>query len=197
MNTTHDKADGASIYALAYISRRTRVWSADEALLLQPQCTLHNRKAQITGRLLYCKGLFLQLLEGPAQELVELMGRISSDIRHERVTSLFFIASERHHEDFGLRVESTSRSEFMQYARHCMMSIAHLSDAQAQTTLNAALDYMAADHYSLPTVALNVRRMQGVKVYFRDESEIARKSTNFNILQEVQTVPLRLGSHLV
>jgi hypothetical protein len=47
-----------------------------------------NAEVGITGALVYVDGFFLQVLEGEAEDVQELMGRISKDVRHESVTVL-------------------------------------------------------------------------------------------------------------
>jgi len=47
-----------------------------------------NAEVGITGALVYFDGVFLQVLEGEAEDVQELMGRISKDLRHEAVTVL-------------------------------------------------------------------------------------------------------------
>lgn len=47
-----------------------------------------NAEVGITGALVYADGDFLQILEGKVDDVLELMGRISRDVRHERVTVL-------------------------------------------------------------------------------------------------------------
>jgi hypothetical protein len=47
-----------------------------------------NAEVGITGALVYVDGFFLQVLEGEAEEIRQLMGRIARDVRHESVTVL-------------------------------------------------------------------------------------------------------------
>lgn len=47
-----------------------------------------NAEVGITGALVYADGFFLQVLEGEAEDVQELMARISKDVRHESVTVL-------------------------------------------------------------------------------------------------------------
>ena len=47
-----------------------------------------NAKRGITGALVYVDGVFLQILEGDAEVVQELMEQISRDVRHETVTVL-------------------------------------------------------------------------------------------------------------
>ncbi len=47
-----------------------------------------NAEVGITGALVYVDGFFLQVLEGQTEEVLQLMGRIARDLRHESVTIL-------------------------------------------------------------------------------------------------------------
>lgn len=47
-----------------------------------------NARSGITGALAYVDGCFLQVLEGEAAAVQQLMARIATDLRHERVTVL-------------------------------------------------------------------------------------------------------------
>lgn len=47
-----------------------------------------NARSGITGALAYVDGCFLQVLEGEAGAVQQLMARIATDLRHERVTVL-------------------------------------------------------------------------------------------------------------
>lgn len=47
-----------------------------------------NAEVGITGALVYVDGCFLQILEGKAEDVLELMGRISRDVRHEKLEVL-------------------------------------------------------------------------------------------------------------
>jgi hypothetical protein len=183
-----------AIHSLAYISRATRFWTSPEQALLEDSCTRNNHFLGITGRLLHCHGLFLQLLEGPADAVVELIHTISADHRHERVTSLFFAPAKRRYTEFRMCMEDVSREQFTAYARRSLTDLGHLSPEQAEQTLQSTLEYMAADDVSLPSSVQQVRRMPGVKLYFKPtDEELPRKTTHFNILRDVKTVPLGLG----
>ena len=48
----------------------------------------NNARSGITGALVYVDGVFLQILEGHAEVVQELMEKISRDVRHETVTVL-------------------------------------------------------------------------------------------------------------
>ena len=48
----------------------------------------NNAKYCLTGALVYVDGVFLQILEGDAEVVKELMAKISRDVRHETVTVL-------------------------------------------------------------------------------------------------------------
>lgn len=45
----------------------------------------NNACSDVTGALLYCGGMFLQVLEGPAGEVAKVLQRVSSDRRHKNL----------------------------------------------------------------------------------------------------------------
>ena len=56
---------------------------------LERNARARNDAAQIRGVLAYCRGWFLQWLEGPAAAVVETMGRIAVDKRHRDVQVIY------------------------------------------------------------------------------------------------------------
>ena len=75
------------LFHLAYISFSTQLFDIDDektgikAILEKSRA--NNSKRGITGMLLYRDGVFLQILEGPYDEIMNTFGRIACDGRHE------------------------------------------------------------------------------------------------------------------
>lgn len=77
------------IRQLIYISELTAATRPDDVLAdIHASSLRNNAQRQVSGCLLYSKGHFLQLLEGPEQSIEQLFGIISSDGRHVRVRVL-------------------------------------------------------------------------------------------------------------
>lgn len=69
----------------------------------------NNLRAHVTGMLLYRGGRFIQVLEGPADAITELLERIATDPRHTAVRILFREPLEqRHFADWTMGYEPIS-----------------------------------------------------------------------------------------
>lgn len=79
---------GTNVYQLLYRSRYTSRPSEAQLRELLALARLHNSRAQITGLLLYSDGLFVQVLEGPEDEVRQLYARIRADSRHTQVETV-------------------------------------------------------------------------------------------------------------
>ena len=64
---------------VVYLSRAAAGTDPENGCRTGAQCRARNDAAQIRGVLAYCRGWFLQWLEGPAAAVVETMGRIAVD----------------------------------------------------------------------------------------------------------------------
>ncbi len=76
------------LYNVVYCSRATAgVADADVARIIE---TSHRRNPEqgITGLLVFGSGIFFQWLEGPRDNVTELMARLKIDPRHENVVPL-------------------------------------------------------------------------------------------------------------
>ncbi len=75
-------------YQIIYSSESaTPMQTADLEEILE-QARRSNGEKGITGALVYVDGVFLQILEGKVEAILELMARIAGDVRHETVTIL-------------------------------------------------------------------------------------------------------------
>ncbi|MFW7380844.1 MAG: BLUF domain-containing protein [Oligoflexus sp.] len=77
---------------LAYVSQATHPFSEKELFELIDRSQMNNKKANITGILVYNSGHFLQLLEGDEKLVSQLGETIAKDPRHKDMT-IFFQAS--------------------------------------------------------------------------------------------------------
>lgn len=67
---------------IVYVSRATREMPLDRVFGLIAKARTANKARGITGALLYDKGIFLQFLEGPAENLDPTVKAIMADPRH-------------------------------------------------------------------------------------------------------------------
>jgi hypothetical protein len=75
-------------YQIIYCSESATPMQTDELEEILQHARGSNAAKGITGALIYVDGIFLQILEGEAGVVQELMARISKDLRHETVTVL-------------------------------------------------------------------------------------------------------------
>ena len=75
-------------YQIIYTSESSTPMQMDELEELLEHARGSNAKRGITGALVYVDGVFLQILEGDAETVQNLMAKISRDVRHETVTVL-------------------------------------------------------------------------------------------------------------
>ena len=74
--------------SLIYVSIATQPMSKQELLDLLNECVRNNQPAHITGMLLYKDGKFMQILEGPDQNVRRIFAAIERDHRHYSVIKL-------------------------------------------------------------------------------------------------------------
>jgi hypothetical protein len=74
---------------LAYISAARTPFSPTALRELLDGARANNRRRGVTGILLHADGSFLQVLEGPGDEVDKLYALISRDPRHERMVRIF------------------------------------------------------------------------------------------------------------
>ena len=94
------------IHRLIYKSTATaEVVSNDTLRELESESAAANAEKGITGLLVLSGNVFVQVLEGPAEELTALFGRIMQDPRHHDVTLITFQAVvERCFNDWTMRL---------------------------------------------------------------------------------------------
>ncbi len=73
---------------IIYASAATRPFSKDDLRALLTVARRNNTALGVTGMLLHDAGSFLQVLEGPPDNVMSIFGRISKDARHGRVVTL-------------------------------------------------------------------------------------------------------------
>src|SRR5688572_26289250 len=74
--------DSAALYQLIYVSAAARSLSDPEVAQLLRSSRRRNLARGLTGMLLFHEGSFIQVLEGPKQEVLRLYARIERDPRH-------------------------------------------------------------------------------------------------------------------
>jgi uncharacterized protein YbaA (DUF1428 family) len=75
-------------YQLIYCSQAATPMQTDDLEDLLESARENNAEVGINGALVYVDGFFLQVLEGKADDVHELMARIAKDLRHHTVVVL-------------------------------------------------------------------------------------------------------------
>ena len=93
-----------------YISQATRDLSDEEIRRLVDVAAANNRVRQITGALLYLESSFIQVLEGEAEAIANLLDKLRRDTRHENLRLLSDIEiAERQFEDWSMGLIESSK----------------------------------------------------------------------------------------
>jgi hypothetical protein len=82
--------DAPLLYTLVYRSQASRAVHEVTLTSLLRKARLFNQQARLSGLLLFAKGQFLQVLEGPEPVLSALYSRIKADPRHFEVRTLAY-----------------------------------------------------------------------------------------------------------
>ena len=85
----------AEIIQLVYISTATRPMRPEELTELLNHSRERNAERGVTGILMYFKHHFLQILEGPEEQVGALFEKISRDERHKEIRVLLRQSAER------------------------------------------------------------------------------------------------------
>lgn len=76
------------LIAVSYVSRAAEPFDDDRLAALLAQSRRTNHEHDLSGMLLYRRGRFFQVLEGPADAVDALMAKIRRDPRHDEVRVL-------------------------------------------------------------------------------------------------------------
>lgn len=71
------------LFTLLYASRATRAFDDADLLALLRRARAVNERRGVTGMLLHARGRFMQVLEGERATVLDLLGAIRQDPRHE------------------------------------------------------------------------------------------------------------------
>ncbi|RIJ32934.1 BLUF domain-containing protein [Henriciella mobilis] len=77
------------MYRLAYVSTSHTHLSAEDMQDVLESAIRNNKKAGVSGTLLFNGMNFLQILEGPEEEVERIYTRICEDSRHNHVVTIF------------------------------------------------------------------------------------------------------------
>jgi hypothetical protein len=77
-----------SLYYIIYSSIPEKTFRKEDVEALLATARENNERFEITGMLVYLPEIFIQLIEGPKAEILQLYQNIEQDNRHYRVTLL-------------------------------------------------------------------------------------------------------------
>ncbi|MDV7339812.1 BLUF domain-containing protein [Terasakiella sp. A23] len=124
---------------IIYASAAQDEFKQDELNEILTQARNHNQGLDISGILVYRKGSFLQVLEGPKTETNALYKRICQDARHTNIKLIFKgDIDEKDFEDWSMGFVDTMRQAdqldgFIDYATE--LSALTLDDTRARQVL--------------------------------------------------------------
>lgn len=110
------------LYSLIYRSQASRAVHEVTLTSLLRKARQYNEQAQLTGLLLFTKGHFLQLLEGPEPALSDLYARINDDPRHYDVRTLAYGPIEKRAFPHSPLAYAPVEPAFVEKAAHCLPS---------------------------------------------------------------------------
>ncbi len=83
-----ESSRGAQMLSIAYVSAATQEMSDDDIAAILTQSRANNAYRELTGALLYHRGRFIQVLEGPDDAVNDRFAVIAQDSRHSGVQKI-------------------------------------------------------------------------------------------------------------
>ena len=80
---------GKIVFQVLYTSEAGYAFTRDDLALLLTGARRRNAAVDLTGMLVFAQNLFLQVLEGRAEDVLATFARIEVDSRHKNITTLF------------------------------------------------------------------------------------------------------------
>jgi hypothetical protein len=74
--------------SIAYVSAATTTMTDEQIADILVQARRNNTRLDLTGALLYRQGRFIQILEGPDEEVIDRFAVIAADPRHRSVQKI-------------------------------------------------------------------------------------------------------------
>lgn len=140
-----------NIKRLIYMSRASYDLTDEELTQIGQISMRNNTKVNVTGILLYCKGVFYQVLEGEVELVDQTLARIAKDNRHSKVTTvseeLSLCHLDRHFSNWSMNtvnLESISENNYFAQAAKTLIQCLDSADAFDEKTAIAALKSLSA-----------------------------------------------------
>jgi hypothetical protein len=101
------------MYHLIYVSHATDPFYENDLLSLLAKSRTRNKGSEITGMLVYLKGRFIQVLEGPESTVNNLYEKIQHDPRHKKVSRILVgHSAQRIFTNWSMGFKRISETEF-------------------------------------------------------------------------------------
>jgi hypothetical protein len=101
---------------LLYVSQQKHDMSDNELLEMLDQARKKNKTLDITGILLYHNGYFMQLLEGPKENVDQLFDVIARDPRHKNVRLIGrYSINDRSFNEWNMGYQKLSESDLRRH----------------------------------------------------------------------------------
>lgn len=138
-----------SIYQIVYISSAIKSLTAEEMEQLADTSCENNVQYAISGLLLYVGGNFLQVIEGPREEVERLFENIKDDPRHGNIIKLIATEAEsRMFPDWSMAFKTMEKVDLHTHCdHHSLLEIAHLPRPQAHQKINILLNSFLSNQY--------------------------------------------------
>jgi hypothetical protein len=129
-----------ALYNLVYCSRATA--GVDDAAVARIIASARRRNPElgVTGMLVFGSGIFFQWLEGPRDNVIELMSLLRADPRHENIIQLSEVEEVRERLFPDWDMELVSGDHIREVLQDAQSSASDPKNAQALTQLLAQLD---------------------------------------------------------
>ena len=101
------------LHCIVYVSSAARELSQQDLDNILQQARVLNRAAGLTGVLLHCNGNFMQLLEGPSEQIQDTFQRIKRSALHHQIIELLSEPLEaRQFSDWDMAFTQAKAAEF-------------------------------------------------------------------------------------
>lgn len=136
---------------LIYVSTASKEMGVNDLATILNTSAQHNQKTEITGMLLYGQGRFIQVLEGSATDVDELMSRIKVDPRHHYVNVIDrHVIRSRDFSNWSMGFHLVSESEISSNPSYVDFFNASFDSSKSNIKLGVPLIMLKAFANNLP-----------------------------------------------
>jgi hypothetical protein len=142
---------------LIYVSEASEALTPHDVETILQTARLKNKLRDITGMLVFDRRAFLQVVEGDAQRLTDLYGRISQDTRHHRQKLLQFCdLPERQFSDWTMGFAGSGGTSRRVLLRYTASSVFAPYELRAEAALALLLALAQPELFDAPQPLLEL-----------------------------------------